>query len=105
MSLSDITKLLILLTAAVWIAWDVYVYIKDGNLPTESWTIKKWAFRIPGIAFVLGLLMGHFFFTFTEPESLTPYSAAMNEKCVSPGETRTVICSATDWVELNKVEK
>lgn len=70
MDLSGWTEILILATAVVWIAWDGFVYSKQGNLPTESWTIKKWAFRMPGIAFLLGVLIGHFLFTFTAPEAL-----------------------------------
>ena len=70
MNLSDWTKILILSTAVIWVIWDAIVYVKNGNQPTESWTIKKWSFYMPGIAFLFGLLMGHFFFSFTAPEKL-----------------------------------
>ena len=70
MTLQDWTKVLILATGVIWVAWDIYVYRRQGNLPTESWTIKKWAFYMPGIAFLFGILMGHFFFTFSAPETL-----------------------------------
>jgi hypothetical protein len=69
-SLQDKTQMLILLTVVVWIAWDIFVYIKKGNLPTESWTIWKWSYRIPAIAFLAGILMGHFFFQMAPPEQL-----------------------------------
>lgn len=67
MDLSDLTKVLILTTVLIWIVWDVIVYALHGNGPTESWVIKRWSFYMPGIACLFGILMGHFFFTFTPP--------------------------------------
>lgn len=83
MTLSDWTKIIILATGVIWIAWDIFVYRKQGNLPTESWTIKKWSYYMPGIAFLLGILMGHFFFTFTPPQGLCPSGPVNIQKGVS----------------------
>jgi hypothetical protein len=71
MSAQDITQLIILATFVVWIGWDIYAYLKKGDLPTESWTIWKWSYRIPAIAFAFGVLMGHFFFQMAPPEKLS----------------------------------
>lgn len=70
MTLSDWTKLLILSTAALWIAYDIFAYNKQGNLPTESWQLKRWAYLFPGFCVLVGILIGHIFFTFTAPETL-----------------------------------
>ena len=78
MTPSDCTKIIILATAVLWIAWDIYVYRKQGNLPTESWTLKKWSYYMPGIAFLFGVLMGHMFFTFQAPETLCPVATSKN---------------------------
>lgn len=72
MSIADSTKVLILMTIVLWIAWDVYAYRQAGNIATESWTLKKWSYYAPGIACLLGILLGHFFFSFGTPEQLCP---------------------------------
>lgn len=71
MTLKDITQIIILATVVLWIAWDIYVYRKQGDMPTESWTIWKWSYRIPAIAFMAGILMGHFFFQMDAPQLLS----------------------------------
>jgi hypothetical protein len=62
-----VTRIIILLTPVVWIAWDVYTYFAAGNASTESATIFRYSVQAPGLAFIVGLLCGHFFFQMHEP--------------------------------------
>ena len=62
-----VTRILVLLTPLIWIAWDVYTYFSLGNASTESATIFRYSVRAPGIAFLCGVLCGHFFFQMHEP--------------------------------------
>jgi hypothetical protein len=64
------TELLILATVVIWVVYDIWIYVTKGDAWTESATIQKWAYRIPGIALLLGILMGHFFFQITGPTLL-----------------------------------
>ena len=61
MSKGTITKVIVLATPVLWIAWDLYAYLTDGNSATESATIYRWAFHAPGVAFLFGVLCGHLF--------------------------------------------
>lgn len=61
------TKLLILITVVVWIAWDLYTYHTLGNPSTISATIWRWSWNIPGIPFGIGILIGHLLFQMHEP--------------------------------------
>ena len=70
--MSSVTEILILATVGVWIVWDVYAYATTGNIATESWILKKWSYYVPGVACLIGILIGHFFFTFSNPETLCP---------------------------------
>lgn len=56
------TVIVIVLAILGLIAWDIYAVIKGGNKATISYIIATTAKRWPLIAFVFGLLMGHFFF-------------------------------------------
>jgi hypothetical protein len=67
MTAETITQIIILGSPLVWIAWDVYAYLKDGNATTESANIWKWSVRLPGIALLVGILVGHLFFQLHEP--------------------------------------
>jgi hypothetical protein len=51
----------------MWIAWDVYTYFTAGYATTESATIFRYAYYAPGVAFLCGVLCGHFFFQMHEP--------------------------------------
>lgn len=62
-----VTRLLILLTPLLWIAWDCYTYATAGNASTESATIFRYSSHVPGLAFLAGVLCGHFFFQMHEP--------------------------------------
>lgn len=61
-----ITQILIGLTVFVWIAWDIYTYVHNGNSSTESATLYRWAFHAPGVAFIAGILCGHLWFPQSE---------------------------------------
>lgn len=63
----NLTKVLILATAVIWIAWDFYAYFHGGNPATESATLMRWSTYEPGIAFLVGVLCGHLFFSLREP--------------------------------------
>jgi hypothetical protein len=67
MSQERITEVILLITPLLWIAWDVYAHIKGGNATTESANIWKWTVRLPGIALLVGILIGHLFFEMHEP--------------------------------------
>ena len=71
-----VTRLLILITPLVWILWDFYTYFTAGNVSTESATIFRYSSYAPGIAFLSGVLCGHFFFQMHEP---TMYSTEPKE--------------------------
>jgi bacteriorhodopsin len=61
-----ITMSLIIITIMTWILWDVRTYIINGNSTTESATIYRWAYYAPGVAVLVGILIGHFFFPQSE---------------------------------------
>ncbi len=62
-----VTRIVILLTPIIWIAWDFYTYYTAGNPSTESATIFRYSTQAPGIAFLVGVLMGHLFFQMNDP--------------------------------------
>ena len=55
----DITTVLILLPALLWIIWDVYLYVT--NKETISRKINKWGLNILPLTFIAGFLCGHWF--------------------------------------------
>ena len=65
----SISRLLILGTPVIWIAWDVYTYFTAGNASTESATIFRYAYYAPGVAFLCGVLCGHLFFEMHQKQS------------------------------------
>lgn len=62
-----VTRIIILVTPLIWIGWDVFTYLTAGNVTTESATIFRYSVQAPGIAFLVGVLCGHFFFQMKEP--------------------------------------
>ena len=60
MTAPTITKLLILVTIAVWVTWDFAAFRRGGYDATETATIRRWS-RHPLVPFAIGILMGHFF--------------------------------------------
>lgn len=94
MDADTVTQIIIIASPVIWIVWDVYVFKTKGNAWTESAVMWKWAVRMPGIAFLVGLLMGHFFF-----QQYLPTAFAKDDKGViyqvgpyplSPGQILTV---------------
>ena len=67
MNKRTITQLMILVTAIVWVVWDIWVYIEFGNPSTISATLWRYSYNIPGVPFIAGLLVGHIFFQMREP--------------------------------------
>lgn len=63
-----ITGALIILTALIWIAWDIFARIHSGYPATESATLLRWSMQAPGVSFLVGMLMGHLFFPQTSKE-------------------------------------
>jgi len=53
-----VTQALILVTLVVWIGWDIFANPTDGA--TESEVIRDWQLALPGIAWGIGVLFGHF---------------------------------------------
>lgn len=60
-SAKKLTLWLILMTALVWIGYDAYVYLYVSNAATESATIWNYAYNLPSLPFVFGILVGHLF--------------------------------------------
>ena len=54
-----ITKILILATLAIWIAWDVYTDVTHGALSTISDVVLRATQHSPGLLVVIGILIGH----------------------------------------------
>lgn len=64
-TIETITKIIIGITFAVWIAWDVY--LAKNHLPTESMTITGMAHQYTFFSFIMGFLNGHWFYTRQQP--------------------------------------
>jgi hypothetical protein len=62
-----LTRLVVLGTPIIWIIYDLWTYYYNGNPSTESATIFRYSVQAPGIAFLAGVLAGHFFFQMHEP--------------------------------------
>lgn len=56
-----ITWWIIVSTAVIWIAWDIFAYLKWGNQATESVLIDLWTRYLKPIVFLAGFLCGHLF--------------------------------------------
>lgn len=95
MSAESITQIILLATPVVWLAWDIYVFFRDGNQWTESANIWKWAVRLPGIALLVGILIGHLFFQMHMPTEFNTDIKGniiyqVGPKALTPGELLTV---------------
>jgi len=64
-------------TAVIWISYDVMVYIKAGNAATESASIWRYSYIIPGIPYLSGILFGHFFFQMRAPSKLVVVTSTL----------------------------
>jgi hypothetical protein len=58
---TTVTAILIIVTFIVWIAWDIFVFREYGSGPTESRTLRDWAYRVLALPLSFGVLGGHFF--------------------------------------------
>ncbi len=52
---------IIVSTAVLWVAWDIYADCKWGAKATESVLIDLWTRYLKPIVFLVGFLMGHLF--------------------------------------------
>jgi hypothetical protein len=55
-----ITQILILVSVALWIAWDIYATQTHGA--TESEVIRDWQLAYPGVSWGVGVVFGHLVF-------------------------------------------
>ena len=58
------TTYIIIVSALVWITWDIILYVKRKNDPsvsTISMILTKFAWYSPALPFIAGFLMGHWF--------------------------------------------
>ena len=62
MNTRKITGILILITAIIWIVWDIYAYVFGGGNATISVVLTDFSFYSPALPFIMGGLMGHWFF-------------------------------------------
>lgn len=56
----SVSGVLVLVTIAVWLAWDVVAYFRGWQ--TESEYVRGLSAR-PSVPFAFGVLAGHWFFT------------------------------------------
>jgi len=54
-----ISMALIAITAISWLVWDVVAYAKGKK--TISYYFTNWAYYSPMVPFILGVLIGHWF--------------------------------------------
>lgn len=62
--INEITMWLLIVTGLVWLIWDIALYLKMYNNPkvsTISVMITKFSWYSPALPFVVGVLMGHWF--------------------------------------------
>jgi hypothetical protein len=58
-------------TALIWIIADLGVYLWGGNATTESASIWRYSYTIPGIPYLCGILFGHLFMEMRPPSTQT----------------------------------
>ena len=63
MTPSQVTVWFIVVWVAVAILYDIGVIYFYGTGPSISWTVHRWAYGNPMVAFALGVLCGHFFWS------------------------------------------
>lgn len=62
MVINNITVVLLISTAVIWIVWDIYLYVrmKDGKqVSTLSMILTDFSWYSPALPFFAGVLMGH----------------------------------------------
>jgi len=56
-----ITGTILVLTAAIWIAWDIVVFVDPARGDTESELIAEYGMKLFSLPMIFGVLCGHFF--------------------------------------------
>jgi len=57
-----VTKIVVIASAAAWIAWDVFAYLRGGNESTISRVVLESSRDWPIIPLLAGIVVGHLFF-------------------------------------------
>lgn len=57
--MTDATTWIIIASALIWIGWDIYLYANDKETISDKMT--KWGARMMGMVFLIGFIMGHWF--------------------------------------------
>jgi len=65
--LRRITQVGVIATAVLWIGWDVVAYLWGGNESTISRVITDASRNWPIIPLLVGIVLGHLFFSQTLP--------------------------------------
>ena len=55
------TKVLVIVTGVVWLAWDIFVAVEETSGDTESRIIFEWALHFEFLAYVMAVLLTHWF--------------------------------------------
>lgn len=58
----DATTWIIIATALVWLVFDIFAFVTK-KYETFSDKITRWSYYSPIMPFILGVLMGHWFWT------------------------------------------
>ena len=66
MSARLVSGLLVLVTFAIWIIWDIYAVLVGGSRATLSVVITDFAYYSPAWPLIIGGLCGHWFFPATK---------------------------------------
>lgn len=56
-----VTQIFITTVIVVILGYDVWVYMSAGQQATVSKTIIEWGYDYPAFTFMMGFVMGHFF--------------------------------------------
>ena len=65
------TRIFIVLTAIIWIIYDIVQVLAFGNPATESANIWRWAYQLASVDFIFGALVAHLFCEFRPPSTDT----------------------------------
>lgn len=61
MSLSVITRILLMVILFVLIGYDIYAVLTAGTEASISWVLASWAYDVPAAVFAIGFVCGHLF--------------------------------------------
>ncbi len=71
------TRILILATAIIWIAYDIFAAYTGGGEVTESWNLYEMVARYPSLGVAIGILIGHLFFSQSRIRIVNPSEIAI----------------------------